>query len=91
MAVPNAPEHHDAGLRSKYGAISVEIRLAVALRVLAGGSYLDIGLLFGVAFQSVYQILWEVIDAINSTPSVGPFIFPQTESDCRRQADKWQV
>eukprot|EP00903_Cladosiphon_okamuranus_P019433 g17868.t1 len=82
---------HYGGLRSKYGAISVEIRLAVALRVLAGGSYLDIGLLFGVAFQSVYQILWEVIDAINSTPSVGPFFFPQTEADCRRQADRWQA
>lgn len=87
----NSPEPHAAGLRSEHGAISVEIRLAVALRVLAGGSCMDVGLVFGVAFQTVYQILWEVIDAINSTPSVGPFTFPQTESDCRRQVDKWHV
>lgn len=52
---------------------------------------MDVGLIFGVAFQTVYQIRWEVIDAINSTPSVGRFTSPQTESDCRRQADKWQV
>ena len=78
-------------LRSKNGAISVHIRLVVALRVLAGDSYMDVGLIYGVAFQSVYSILWDVVDAINKTPTVGPFRLPQTEADCKKSADKWQV
>eukprot|EP00732_Lithocolla_globosa_P002198 Lithocolla_globosa_v1_NODE_1377_length_2621_cov_9.489478.p1 type:complete len:410 gc:universal NODE_1377_length_2621_cov_9.489478:1368-139(-) len=45
--------------------ISVEIRLACALRWLAGGSYIDISWAHGVAEHSFYQIIWPVIDAIN--------------------------
>lgn len=52
---------------------------------------MDIALIYGVAFRTVYQILWEFVDAINATPSVGPFTFPQTEVDCKIAADKWQV
>lgn len=52
---------------------------------------MDVGLIYGVAWQTVYNILWEVIDAINTTPAVGPFRFPQTAADCKVSADKWQV
>lgn len=52
---------------------------------------MDVGLIYGVGFQTVCHILWEVIDAINKRPSVGPFRFPQTEADCKVSADKWQV
>lgn len=59
--------------------------------MLAGASYMDAGLIYGVAFQSVYSILWDVVDAINETPSVGPFKFRLTEAACKTSADKWQV
>lgn len=78
-------------LRSKNGAISVEIRLAVALRVLAGGSYMDAGVIYGIGFNTVYACLWNVIDGINRTKTVGQFRFPQKESDCKIAAEKWQV
>lgn len=37
-------------LRSSNGATPVEVRLVVALRMLAGANYMDIGILFGIAF-----------------------------------------
>lgn len=69
----------------------VKIRLAVALRMLAGASYLDIALLFGISKEAVFLILWEVVDAINNTPEVGSFFFPQTVGACTRQAKIWEV
>lgn len=38
-----------------------EIRLAVMLRVLGGGSYMDMALLFDTSFQHVYKIVREII------------------------------
>ena len=35
---------------------------------------------------TVFTILWEFIDAINSTPEVGSFPFPETEEDCTEQS-----
>lgn len=59
--------------------------------MLAGGSYLDVAGRFGVSTTSVYKILWEVVDAINNCPEVGPFFFPQTVPECRRVAAKFKV
>ena len=81
----------DAGKRTRNGAVPVKIRLAVALRILAGASYLDVALLFGIANETVFHILWEVVDAINNTPKVGPFFFPRTREECARQAKEWEV
>ena len=47
------------------GAVPVEIRLAVALRMFAGGSYVGIAVLFGISKESVFNIMWQVVDAIN--------------------------
>ena len=69
----------------------VKIRVAVALRMLAGASYIDVAVLFGIAKETVFHVLWQVVDAINSTPAVGPFFFPQTVDDCTRQAQLWEV
>ena len=80
-----------AGMRTQSGVIRVHIRVAVALRMLAGASYLDIALLFGISVPTVFTILWEVIDAINSTPTVGGFFFPQTEEACAVAAGRWKV
>ena len=57
----------------------------------AGASYIDVALLFGIAKESVFHIMWQVVDAINNTPTVGPFFFPQTREECTRQAKEWEV
>lgn len=80
-----------ADVRSAAGAISVEIRVAVGLRILAGASYLDVSVEFGLGLSTVHQILWQVIDAINHTDEVGPFFFPQSPAECRKNADRFQV
>ncbi|CAB1103261.1 unnamed protein product [Ectocarpus sp. CCAP 1310/34] len=78
-------------LRSpRNGAIAVEVRVAVALRILAGASYWDVLLMFGLSVAVTYQILWEVIDAINNTPAVGAFDFPLTEEGCMRNANRFK-
>ena len=78
-------------MRTIKGAISVEIRLAMALRLLAGAVYGDIAILFGLADATIYKILWDAIDAINKTPEVGAFYFTQTEFDCRGHAARFKV
>ena len=73
------------------GAVPMEIRLAVALRMSAGGSYVDIAVLFGISKDSMFSIMWQVVDGINNTPEVGAFFFPQTVDECTRQAERWKV
>ena len=51
-------------------------------RMPAGGSYLDIAPRFGISQSTVFTIMGKVVDAINNTPDVGPFFFPQTDEEC---------
>lgn len=44
------------------GFISGEIKLALTLRLLAGGSYLDLGLLFEIGTSYAYEIFHDVIE-----------------------------
>jgi len=46
------------------GYVSPELRLSMTLRYLAGGSYIDIYQMHGVAYQTFYKCVWEVCDAI---------------------------
>ena len=64
--------------------LSAELRTAMALRYLGGGSYLDICAAFGVATATMYNCLWEVIDAVIATASLG-FKFVQGDRVWRRQ------
>lgn len=48
-----------------YLAVPVENRLAMALRYLAGGSYIDISFHHAVSFSYFYKSLWEVLEAID--------------------------
>ena len=68
--------------------MAVKIRLPVALRMFTGASYIDVALLFGIARESVFRIMWQVVDAIHNTPTVGPFFFPQTREECTQQANE---
>lgn len=69
----------------------MEIRLAIGLRMLAGGSYLDIASRFGISHSMVYTIMWQVVDAINNCAEIGKFYFPQTEEECRPFAEAFEV
>ena len=52
--------------RSSGVEVPAEARLAMALRYLAGGSFLDIQLVHGVSHPEVFRSVWRVVDAINS-------------------------
>jgi hypothetical protein len=43
------------------GFVSGEVKLALTLRLLAGGSYMDLALLFDVGFSTAYEIFHKVI------------------------------
>ena len=43
------------------GFVSGEVKLALTLRLLAGGSYMDLALLFDVSFSTAYEIFHKVI------------------------------
>lgn len=79
------------GLRTKYGAISVELRLGITLRMLGGGSYHDLEQNYGLPAVTLYSCLWDVVDAINTTAEVGPCLFPQTSEECAAFAAKFKV
>ena len=49
------------------GLISGEFKVALAIRMLAGASYLDLVLIFAVSSCSVFNIFHEVVDWINTT------------------------
>ena len=51
---------HKLQKKATGGFISGEIKVAIALRMLAGGSYLDLRLIFKVYSMSVIRILHEV-------------------------------
>ena len=46
-------------------SIDPVIQLAITLRILAGGSYLDIAFGYNVGNSTVYPIFWNVMEAIN--------------------------
>ena len=53
------------------GPISAELKLSMALRFLAGGSYLDIYPMHGVSEPLFYQAVWQTVDAMVE-PKKGP-------------------
>ena len=52
---------------------------------------MDVALIFRLATNTVYHVLWEFIDAINKCDEVGPFFSPQTESACAAFAADFKV
>ncbi|KAJ1457800.1 hypothetical protein M885DRAFT_514888, partial [Pelagophyceae sp. CCMP2097] len=58
------------------GAIAAEVRLAVALRWLAGGNVNDIYRLHHISKSEMYKSLWRVVDAINAKYT---FSFPKDD------------
>ena len=58
--------------RSLYGCDPIDPRhkLAVAIRWMAGGSYLDIRLVHGMATKTMYDCIWAVVDGVNAAPKL---------------------
>ena len=67
------------------GAISPEVRLAISLRYLAGGSYLDLCDIYNCARSTMYEVVWDTVDSINKTPSLA-LNFPSTQAECAAAA-----
>ena len=64
------------------GEISIEIRLATALRYFTSGSYLDISISHGISKTDIYRSVWVVVHATNISTSL-QFRFPTTSKECK--------
>ncbi len=51
-------------LRSSAGAIEPDVRLAITLRMLAGGAYLDLMLVWEISSSMVFEVFMQTIRAI---------------------------
>jgi len=67
-----------------------EIVLAIGLRTLAGGSYLDIKDVYNVSVTSVYRYRNKVVDAINQCAALH-LRFPTTPDEDRKQARAFEA
>jgi hypothetical protein len=55
------------GLRSSYGGVvSPELRLSMTLRWLAGGSYVDIAIIHGVAISTFYKVVNSTVESLDN-------------------------
>ena len=76
--ISSLPHHRLYGVCSSGSYIHPIIKLAIALRVLAGGSYLDIAFGYEVAENHVMSIFYDVIAAIDIV--VNNITFPLDEA-----------
>ena len=61
-------------------------KLMVAIRFLAGGSYLDLKTIHGLSVGSIYHFVKVVIDAICASTVIGTPKWPETEAECKEYA-----
>lgn len=62
------------------GPITKAARLSMAIRYFAGGDPLDIAEIHGVADGEVVHSVWDVVDAIHSSPELD-IKFPETHEE----------
>ena len=79
------------GARTPSGIVPVESRVAVAIRLLAGASYLDLLDVHGIHKSTAYECLWAVVDAINNTKDLGDIVFPRSTTACTKLAAGFEV
>ena len=70
------------------GPIDCQVRLAMALRYFAGGSYLDILMSHGVGKTDFYNSVWAVVHAVNNEDEL-MLQFPQTVDECTATANEF--
>lgn len=56
--------------RSSSGAVAPSVRLSLALRLLAGLSYIVVMMLFGINTSAVYAVFHSTLDAIMNRLSI---------------------
>eukprot|EP00808_Paulinella_micropora_P023552 g82272.t1 len=74
-----------------YAVVPPELQLSMTLRFLAGGSYLDIVDLHGVAESTFYKCIWRVILLINRNIALGQSLKFPSESEFQCLAAVWQA
>eukprot|EP00808_Paulinella_micropora_P015752 g75347.t1 len=74
-----------------YAVVPPELQLSMTLRFLAGGSYLDIVDLHGVAESTFYICIWRVILLINRNIALGQSLKFPSESEFPCLAAGWQA
>lgn len=65
----------------------VEIRLAVGLRSLAGGSSVDLSFMLGLCDSSAGPMVGQVVDAIDNCEEVGKTFLPRTKAACKKYTE----
>ena len=78
---PDLERDDEMGKRCSDGAIPTQVRVGIAIRLLAGGSAMDLMQLFHIPDRSINLIFTEVLSAIHNNLSL-PGI-PTTTSECR--------
>jgi hypothetical protein len=71
------------------GPITMETRVAMALRWCAGGCKYDIAATHGVHPDEVYTSLWSVVDAIHAVPAFN-IEFPEDHNQQQQLADQFK-
>ena len=83
-------DEHRAKCSTAAGAISPELHVAVTLRWLAGGSYLDIANGHGVCIGAFWGALHRTLDAIDACPEL-EMRFPVSEEELAAAAKKFEA
>jgi len=72
------------------GRVTPQVRLACALRYMAGGSPYDLLTSFGISHTEVFSSLWFVIDAINNLPEFSMH-YPASHEKQKEIAQEFQT
>lgn len=80
----------DMAILSSGSAISLDTRIFVTLRMLAGGDYLDLAALYGVAEDKVTAIMFEVLHYMNICEYLDNIRVPQTPQEVQDCLGEWR-
>lgn len=79
------PENEAKKRGAKNGFISPASRLSTSLRHFAGGRADDVALVHGISHSSVFESVWEIVDAVNACPQL-EISFPRDHIEQRQIA-----
>jgi hypothetical protein len=74
--------------KSSGSIVPIETKLLVALRILAGASYLDM-IWYGVPINHVDTYLFEMLPIMNKCPCLQSIRVPETAAEIKKCAREW--
>lgn len=80
----------DMAIRSSGSPISLDTRIFVTLRMLAGADYLDLAALYGVSEDKVTAIMFEVLHYMNICQYLDNIRVPQTPAEVQECLEGWR-